>query len=351
MKKSIKIISAAALSGIMTLAMAGCAEDIVKDPNPYTFTNKTRPLAETDADMTIDGKLDEARWKDENLRWLNGLDKPNSKQYADITFTTSYGSKGVYFAMVVEETGTNIYVNPNRASWLNSCIEMYMGPANDGGDSPRLFEFDFLADGTYSSKLNYSGWTDARTTSDKMPIIASVPLGGEVNTSGCYGYNIEAFFPWTFLEFSGYDVGTQAERDALVLGIDPVHIFSFNYEGRDKDADRLWSQWSKNYVPIHWQNPSTFFRFGKEGLISHKIIVNKTGSGKGTVEEKSGLDYVLSGVDTTFVVRTINGASVKKLVVNGADYIASGKLTQTGGEYRFTVEKPLQDIVIDIEIE
>lgn len=348
MKKTTKIISAAVCAGVMALAMAGCT---VKDPNPYTFTNKPHPVAETDAGMNIDGKLDEERWTDENLRWLNGVDKPNSKQYADIIFTTSYGSKGVYFAMKVEEHGTSIFVNPDRASWLNSCIEMYMGPANDEADSSRLFEFDFMADGSYQSKLNYNGWIGAQTTYERMPIIASVPLGGAVNTPECYGYNIEAFFPWTFLEFCGYDVKNEEEQNALVLGIDPVHIFSYNYAGTDEHADRLWSQWSKNYKQIEWLNPSTFFRFGKEGLISHKIIVNKTGAGRGTVAEKSGLDYVLSGVDTTFVVKTVNGASVKKLVVNGVDYIAAGKLTQISGEYRFVVEKPLQDIVIDIEID
>lgn len=349
MKKTTKIISAAVCAGVMAVAMAGCT---VKDPNPYTFTNKPHPVAETDADMTIDGKFDEARWMDENLRWLNGVDKPNSKQYADITFTTSYGSKGVYFAMKVEEHGTSIFVNPDRASWLNSCIEMYMGPANDEADSSRLFEFDFMADGSYSSKLNYNGWIGAQTTYERMPIIASVPLGGEVNTPECYGYNIEAFFPWTFLEFCGYDVKTEAERNALILGVAPVHIFSYNYDGTDKDADRLWSQWPTAYLSnFNMMNPSTFFRFGKEGLISHKIIVNKTGSGRGTVAEKSGLDYVLSGVDTTFVIQTINGANVNQLIVNGVDYIAANKLSQSGGEYRFVVEKPSQDIVIDIEIE
>lgn len=348
MKKATKIIASTLCAGVMALGMAGC---VVEDPNPYTFTNKPHPVAETDAGMNIDGKLDEARWTDENLRWLNGVDKPNSKQYADITFTTSYGSKGVYFAMKVEEHGTNIYVNPDRASWLNSCIEMYMGPVNDGEGSSRLFEFDFMADGSYQSKLNYNGWIGAQTTYERMPIIASVPLGGEVNTPECYGYNVEAFFPWTFLEFCGYDVKNEEEQNALVLGIDPVHIFSYNYAGTDEHADRLWSQWSKNYAPIRWQNPSTFFRFGKEGLISHKIIVNKTGAGRGTVAEKSGLDYALSGVDTTFVIQTINGANVNKLIVNGVDYIAANKLSQSGGEYRFVVEKPLQDIVIDIEIE
>lgn len=342
--KKITKITAAACAGAIAMLMAGC---VVEDPNPYKFENKPHPVAETDADMTIDGKFDEARWQ--SVRWLNGVDKPNSKQSANIEFTTSYGTKGVYFAMRVEEQGTNIYVNPDRASWLNSCIEMYMGPAEDGDSSVRLFEFDFMADGSYSSKLNYNGWNGANTTYDRMPVIASVPLGGEVNTPECYGYTVEAFFPFGFLEFAGYDV---SDPDSMILGVAPVHIFSFNYTGTDKDADRYWSQWPREYLPtFNMWDPSTFFRFGKDGLVSHKITVNQSGTGRGTVAEKSGLDYALSGVDTTFVVKTVNGASVTKLVVNGEDYIATGKLNYTNGQYRFVVTKPSEDIVIDIEID
>ena len=327
-------------AGVLTLSMAGCS-DIVKDPNPYPVP--TKRVAQLDADMTIDGKFDEARWKES--RWLNGVDKINSKQFADITFTTSYGTKGVYFGMKVEEHGTNIWVNPDRASYMNSCIEMYMGPSEDTNEH-RLFEFDFLANGSYTSKFRYSDWTEVKAPVNILPIVASETIGGEVNTPECTGYIVEGFLPFAYLDFVGYDV---SDPQNMILGIAPVHIFSFNYNGTDTDADRFWSPWPGEYLPnFNMWNPSTFFRFGKSGLISHKIIVNQTGSGTGTVQEKSGLDYVLSGVDTTFVVQTVNNARVKAITVNGVDYM--DKLSELQGEYRFTVEKPSQDIVIDIEI-
>lgn len=329
-------------AGVLALCMTGCT-NIVKDPNPYPVP--TGRVADIDADMTIDGNFDEARW--EEARWLNGVDKINSKQSANITFTTSYGTKGVYFGMKVEEYGTNIWVNPDRASYMNSCIEMYMGPSEDTGTS-RLFEFDFMANGTYTSKLRYSDWVEVKSPANISPIVASKTIGGEVNTPECTGYIVEGFFPFAYLDFVGYDV---SDPDNMVLGIAPVHIFSFNYNGTNTEADRLWSQWPQEYLPnFSMWNPSSFFRFGKNGLISHKITVNQTGSGTGTVQEKSGLDYVLSGVDTTFIVQTVNNAEVKKLLINGVDYIAAGKLSKVNGEYRFTVEKPTQDIVIDIEI-
>ena len=350
MKKTAKMITALlCLSAVCSAAMlSGCEKKVeyIPDPEPYQFTNPAPPQAETDADMTIDGVLDEARWSES--RWLYAVDVMNAQQYADIEFTTSYGEKGVYFAIKVEETGTNIYVNPNRTSYYNSCIEMYMGPATDGGDSPRCFEFDFLADGSYESKLNYNGWNGAKTTYEKMPVVAATTLGGEVNTLECYGYIIEAFFPWGFLEFADYDVETQEQRDALVLGPDPVHIFSLRYDGTDLNGDRFWSDWAADYIPVGFQNPSTFFKFGKDGLIAYDYTVTYTGSGSGTLEEEHGWDYFLAEGTPTFVIRTLNGAEVTSFKVNGVD--CTGQLSFSGGVYTYEAKNAREDLAFEVEI-
>ena len=349
MKKITKVTSGLCLAALMCAAFAGCGPTVVKDSNPYSFTNPGHAVAEADADMTLDGVFDEARWSES--KWLAAVDRINASQYADIMFSTSYGEKGIYFGMQVEETGTNIFVNHSRTSYYNSCIEMYMGPSTEGYDSALCFEFDFLADGTYEPKLNYNSWNSAYTTWDKMPVVASQQLGGEVNTAECYGYTIEAFFPWEYLEFAGYSVETQEERDALVLGIDPVHIFSFNYDGTDLNADRFWSQWSADYISVGFQNPSTFFRFGQNGLLACDYTVTYGGTGKGEVQESHGWDYVLQQADATFNITTYNGAKVTSLTVNGVDY--TGSLLGSGGSFTFTVpqsEFTTENIAIAVEI-
>lgn len=326
-----------------SLLLAGCGTVVVQDSRPYEFSNREPPSAEPDGDMTINGLFEEERWN--ASRWLKAVDRMNGNQYADIEFTTSYGDKGVYFGMKVTETGTNIYVNPDRAPWMNSCIEMYMGPSTDGANSPRCFEFDFMADGSYDSELNYNGWCSAKTTYDKMPVIASQTLGGAVNEPECFGYTVEAFFPWEFLEFADYDL---SDKENLILGIDPAHIFSFNFKGTDQNGDRYWSHWSEKYINVSWQNPSTFFKFGKNGLLAYDYTVTYTGSGRGTVTEKNGWEYVLAEGTSTFIVSTVNGAPVKKLVVNGEDYLS--KLTFASGVYTFTITDPTGPLAIEVEI-
>lgn len=346
MKKISKFLIFAICTLTLLAGLFGCSNGkvkIIKDENVYTFTNKLPATAELDEGMIIDGKFDEARWN--NSRWLIGVDRANAKQYADIYFTTSYGQKGVYFGIKVEEHGTNIYVNPDRASYLNSCIEMYMGLATDPSDAQRIFEFDFLANGQYSAKQNLNGFVDVSTTYDKMPIVASNLIGGKINTTECTGYYIEAFFPYTFLEHAGYDV---SNPDEMVFGIDPVHIFSFNYNGTDLNMDRYWSCWSQNYISSSWLTPSSFFYFGKNGLVAYDFTVNYGGSGKGTVTEKHGLPYALKK-ETTFVIKTVNGAGISKLLINGIDY--KSNLKYSDGSYTLTLSNITEDLTIDIDFD
>lgn len=339
-KKFSMIASVLVLSALSFSCLAGCSNE----EEPYTFTNPPKVVAEADADMTFDGEFNEARWS--KVRWIEARDKYSEQQYADIRFTTSYGEKGIYFAMQVEETGTNIYVNHARDSFNNSGIEMYMGPIEDGGDSIRCFEFDFMADGSYSSKINFNGWNGANTIDEHMPVVATKQLGGEVNTEECYGYAIEAFFPWGFLEFAGYDL---SDKENMVLGINPVHIFSFSYTGNDKDTDRCWSQWASQYIPVGWIDPSSYFQFGKDGLIAFGYTVKTGGTGKGVLQEQHGWDYVLGQADAVFVVQPINGAVVSKLTVNGVDY--RDKLVYAGGKATFRVEKANLNGDLEIEVD
>lgn len=345
MKKIAKIISVALCTTMIATGFTACTTtnveklNIIPDSNPYSFTN-TKSHAPVDTGMTIDGVLDEARWTDENLRWLKGFDQPNTVQSADITFTTSYGEQGVYFAMIVEEhgVGTGIYVNPNRPSYVNSCIEMYLGPAEDGQDSKRTFEFDFMADGTYHSRFAYTPG-DLLTHWDIAPVVASTTIGGAVNTPECYGYTVEAMFPYTYLEWAWTDYDL-SDKENMVFGIDPVHVFSYNLGGNDPKKDRLWSRWSIKHTGSAWNDPSTYFKFGKNGLICYNYNVTIK-EGIGSVKEQNGLNCILTDRDATFSVRGKNGQVLKSITVNGVD------MTNEVVNGLLTIKSPSEDLDIE----
>lgn len=301
----------------LALSLVGCGEnkeELIEDKTPYTFTNPEKEKHAIDSDMTIDGEFNEERWK--NVRWLKGVDQLNKNQYAEINFTTSYSDLGVYFGLEVKEHGTNIYVNHERSSYFNSCIEMYLGPANAGKNDKRCFEIDLMADGTYSVREYLNNWAHVQAPDSILPIGASKTIGGEVNTPECTGYTYEIFFPFEYLEHCGYDTSDKAN---LELGINPVHITSFTYNGHDLNEDRLWSDWSKNYINSEWLTPNSWFIFGKDGYCSYTYTISYDGDGKGIVKEMNNLEYVMKGQRATFKITPVNDATLTKLLFNGED--------------------------------
>ena len=355
MKKLIKCGAAAICALTLSVAFSGCSGEkinIIPDPNPYIFDNSANVIRpDCDEGMNIDGKFDEEKWK--NVRWLSAEDKPNATQSAKIEFASFVGEKGIFIGGKVEETGSNIWVNPDRGSWTNSCLEMYIGPVGYGEEGKhKTIEYDVQADGSVNNMRvapDQSSGFDIHTTWDKMPLTAAQQIGGKVNTPDCTGYTIESFIPWAFLELAGWDVSDPSE---LKVGIDPVHIFSLKYEGEDVSdkitETRIWSRWSEKVLPgIGWLAPDTYFRFDKGGLMQYEYEVNYSGEGKGTVATKSGSDKIFGWGTTTFTVKPRNGAIIKRITVNGEDYTA--KLRESGGSYEFDVKDPEGKLTIDVE--
>lgn len=304
----------------------------------YKFTNPVGIIPDLDNGVAIDGEFAEEQWA--NARWLKGEDRLSSTQYADIEFTTWYGEKGVYFGMKVVEHESRIYHNTKRDSYMNSCIEMYMGPADAEPESNKIFEVDFSCIGTIKCKLNLNGWTSFVKEKRIMPYAAVKPLGGEVNTPECYGYQIEAIFPYEFLKEAGYDV---SDKDKLVLGINPVHIWSFNHDGTDLNKDRNWSNWGEKTIGAKWNTPSTWFTFGKNGLVAYEVKTTVNGNGKVKVEVNGGLGVMFAGGTAQIVIKTINGAELQSVTVDGKA-IDLSTLIKDGGSYKLIVTNVNADI-------
>ena len=341
MKKKTSVTALIICAVMRLFSLCACADkvEIVADDNPYTFVNKEHDTPETDADMMIDGKLDEARWQ--NSRWLEVCDKPNAQMYADIAFTTSYGEKGIYFGMKVQEHGTYIYCNPERASSINSSIEMYAAPIKPDGTSARnqVIQFNFQSDGTIANWVNTAAsgaaqWLNKLTVWEKMPVSAATYIGGELN-NGATGYIIEAYVPFTFFEFCGWEI---SDPDSLVMGIDPAHNFSYNYSGKDSANDRFWSCWSRQqgFISTAWLDATTFFRFNGSGLMAYDLDVTNEGEGSGSVTANKALP-ILAGVDNTILIKPYNNYNLTKFEINGENKF--DELIKNGGYFSYNLGK------------
>ena len=308
---------------ICAFALAGCVKTstIKKTDKTYEFSNPTKSTAQPDAGFKIDGVLDEQQYQ--NCNWL----KLQNTQGAgvDIAMTSFYGEKGIYIVYDVSDNSP-IYVNPDRATYLNSCIEMYLASSNATSmASNEVFEIDMLPTGELSirQRTGKDNWVNAATTDDMMAVLGATTKGGPVNTEACKGYNLELFIPWEYLDKVGLDASQMKQN---FIYINPVHITAYNYEGTESGTDRYWFSFATQLGSDGWNDIAQFFRFGKDGAI-----------GTAPVELVQGAHYAITGnsstipgMQTTVQIKPEAGHTLTSIQVNGEEYIQRVSYNQDG---------------------
>ena len=349
--KKIKRLSAAIVCVILsssvafTLSACGSAKDTyIADLYPYHWANIPAVQPEMDEGVKIDGEFDDPVY--ENIRWLEATDRPDSEKSSVIRVGTAITEKGLYIAVDVEETGSKIYVNPNRDSCWNSCIELYIDIAGAANMTKQAFEFDLMPNGNYSirSRVPARGdWKSAYAPSDIAPVTAAKTKGGKLNSDTCYGYSCEAFLSKGYLEKSGYEFS-----DDMELALNPVHIISLDYNLANQLA-RIYSQWMQNYSEnYNWNNPNTWLTFGKNGLLAYDVEATVTGDRSlGSVTSANGNNGIFKGHDGELKILCMNGSKLVKLTVNGENMLA--QVRWFGDVGYLTVKNPTANVKVEAE--
>ena len=286
----------------------------------YTFTNPEPELAQPDAGFKIDGIADEEAYKNADWLYLNNNGEGNN---VTIAVTSHFGDRGMYFVFDVTESFP-IYVNPNRSSVLNSGIELYLAPAGTKNDRENnFFEIDLQPTGEMFFKMTNGRWgyVDAKTTNDKMARLGATTKGGAINTSECYGYVLELFIPWDYLEWLDVDVAQM--KDHALVNI--AHITSFNYAGTNTDIDRYWYSFG-DQIGAAFADVYRYYKFGENGAIG-TVPVNFVGGDHYSI---SGQASVLSGKSATVTVTPEAGYSITSVLVDGKERIGDVKYNSDG---------------------
>ncbi len=332
MKNSIlrKLLLLTVLLTLVVAVLAGCGEEPqinlndLPDADPYTYHNPDAAKAEPDPGITIDGVLDEEIYQGKNWMWLHNDDGGNN---VTIGITSHWGEKGMYFVYDVTES-VPIYVNLDRASYMNSCIEMYLAPSYvTSRNQNSYFEIDMLPTGNLNFKMSNGRdtYSDVTTTYDKMAVLGATTKGGEVNTPDCYGYNLELFIPWEYMNWLGMDVDSM--KDGFVY-INPAHITSNNLNGTDSNLDRMWYHYAQQQG-ADFSQIYQYFRFDGDGAMGVVPV---------TVEKAEGCTVssdptAVFGVETILTVKPENGKAVTSFVVNGEEKIGLASFNEDGAAY------------------
>lgn len=318
MKKKVTLILLICLLAVVAAAVTllvvyGDTLFNVPTNETYTFINPDESRAETDEGMTVDGVLNEAVYSQNTWTYLHNANGGNT---VDIALTSYFGEKGIYFAYEVREN-TPIYVNMDRSSWMNSCIEMYLVPSDvKGMPSENVFEIDLLPTGYLLFKRPNAagGWSDVSTTNDKMAFLGATTHGGEVNSDSCTGYNLELFIPYDYLEHLGVD--PQLVKNGYV-NVNPCHITSYNETGTDGSVDRFWYSFAKQLGGDGWNDINRYFKFNKDGAMG--TVKNEFAETENCTI--SGNPTAIPGLDTTVTVTPDTGYALCSIACNGKELI------------------------------
>lgn len=333
MKNKVKKVFIAlllALATTTTVAACNSNEKVVEVPTDkeYTFTNPDGVYASPDEGFTIDGKADEDVYK--NSKWVS-LHNQNGTNTVDLAMTSYFGENGMYFVYDVTEN-TPVYVNHARASYINSGIEMYFAPQGvTSMSNDNVYEIDIEADGkvTFKKSAGYSSqWTNVGSTSDIMAYARSMPKGGAINSGECFGYTLEFFIPWDYIEWLGMAPETIKEE---TVSVNPVHITSYNYNGTDHTVDRYWYSFATQLGGDGWNHVGQYFKFDKNGVSGTASVT----MGEGTHCTISGPTAVIPGLPITITVTPEQGYAVNSLksgddeMIKFANYNDDGSATYT----------------------
>ena len=309
---------------MLVMSLAGCAANWgikeVPTDKEYTFTNPEPELAQTDAGFKIDGIADEEAYKNANWLYLSNNGEGNN---VNIAATSHFGQQGMYFVFDVTESFP-IYVNPDRSSVLNSGIELYLAPAGTQNHKENnFFEIDLQPTGDMFFRMSNGKWgyIDATTTRDKMARLGATTKGGDVNTQECYGYMLELFIPWDYLEWLGVDVAKM--QDHALVNI--AHITSFNYDGKNTNIDRYWYQFAEQ-IGAGFNDVYRFFKFNKDGAVG-TVPVTFVGGEHYSI---SGQASVLSGKSANVTVTPEAGYAITSMLVDGKERISDVKFNSDG---------------------
>ena len=315
---------------VLLLVLTGCGQ---KDPasgseiqevpaeDSYTFAKQEETKAEPDAGIVIDGVLDEDAYKSNNWLYLHNEDGGNT---VDIAMTSHYGEKGMYFVFDVTES-VPIYVNLERPTYMNSCIEMYLASPNAKSMQENdVFEIDLLPTGDLLFKRSNgkNGYTNVATTEDIMAYLGATTKGGEVNTPECYGYCMELFIPWDYMQWLKLDV--ESIKNGFVY-INPAHITSYNINGTDTSLDRYWYFYAQQNGAA-FSNVQRFFRFDGKGVMGGVPVTLQQGEHY-TI---SGASNVIPGMNAIVNIKPDDGYALTSIMINGKEQIQNVSFNKDG---------------------
>lgn len=288
----------ACAAGLLGLSACKSADDLPeKSDVEYEWTYVKEFTDEADADMKIDGVIDEKRW--ENSHWLY-----HGEDDVRLQYTTAFSQKGLYIAAKAYDTKMQWNARFNFSHWrgtgaLNSAFWFQIdGPAVVDGHAMR--QFNFFVDPFNKASRNQTRF-DAKAVTN-----------GDIRKGEATEMTAELFVSWDALNV---DLGEQGELPEFVY-VTPC--YRFVAENNASCADNRWiiptgtypmntiwwneGGYARTLGDFNYYRAKTGIHFNKDGYINYDREGSNVGMGSNGMCKSDGWDLTHSDAGEYSVV-------------------------------------------------
>lgn len=292
-------------------ACGGLAEtkyNVIKSNEEYVLPTNPLTGAYIDEEIKLDGVFDEEFYEGKSWYESHKIMATNTRT-ATLKTTTYFAKHGVLLAVEVKE-GYPISWHSARGTAYNSGIEFYFALGNDTSPLGNLYEIDLTAHGEfqmrqYNDKFTSGAYEYAEYSYADAPAYGISLEGGRISSGNCTGYAMELFLPYSLF---GIDY-----RPDFVY-INPGMITPLGSAGNARDTYYFGLEQSPSICG--WAKVEAY-KFDRNGLVCDKITVQSQG---GTVTEKFGRSWCVSGDRITFNVVAEEGKTLASIRINNVEY-------------------------------
>ncbi len=197
---------------------------------------------EAPADDTVefDGIVNPEEYKGDKISFAdtNGV---------SMTMYSKMADEGIFFGFHSDDT--NVYVNPEHAIFQNTSVEIQLGKGGSDQLNANVIQLRYGLDGSVEGWIGVDSTENYQYMRTYIETVSKVHIYGQLNSSQCTGYDVEAYVPYSALNMT-------EKPESLICAP------SFNTR-KDFDASGR-ATWTL-MVGSSFQDPTSWYRIDAQG--------------------------------------------------------------------------------------
>ena len=196
--------------------------------------------APEDDTVTFDGIVNPEEYTGEKIAFAdtNGV---------TMTMYSKMAEEGIFFGF--HSNDTSVYVNPNQNVYQNTSVEIQLGKGGTEELNANVIQMRYALDGSFEGWIGVQSTASYEFMRNYIESASKVHIYGELNSSECTGYDLEAYIPYSALNLT-------QKPDSLICAP------SFNTR-KDYDASGR-TTWTL-MVGSSFQDPTSWYRIDADG--------------------------------------------------------------------------------------